>query len=180
MKTTYKTVQLKDYVKTYCETYGIDYNAIDRSKYDYSGAIKAFGMFWKPIDCGGFYLISDFGLVYNFDTKKFIQPYKVGFKKGSDGKEGYYQVKLPDYDGKRKGFYIHRLVLDTFLPNPENKPQGNHLDEIHSNNCLYNLDWCTNKENANYGNRNQNISNSLKKYWSMILTPAEMENSHFI
>jgi len=170
--TIIKKVKLEDYVKTYCEMYGIDLDKIDRSQYDYSGAIKAYGMYWKPIDCDGYYLISDFGLVYNFDTQKFLHPQK-------ESQRGYYQVKLP-YFGKQKCKYVHRLVLDAFLPNVENKPQGNHLDEIHSNNCLYNLVRATNIENANYGNRNQNISNSLKKYWAMILTPAEMENSHFI
>lgn len=165
------SVTLENYVDEYCKLYDMDMSKIDRSKYDYSGAIKAFGMYWKPIDCDGFYLISDFGLVYNFDTKKFIHPYKTGVN-------GYYQFKLP-FNGKYKNVYAHRLTLEAFLPNPDNKPQGNHLDEIHSNNSVYNLEWATNIENANYGNRNKNISDSLKKYWSMILTPAEMANSHF-
>ena len=170
-KTTIKTVQLKDYVKEYCKTYGIDLDKIDRSKYDYSGAIEMCGMMWKPIPCDNLYMISDYGLIYNVDTHKYLKP-----TPGSQ--RGYYQVKLP-YMGKWKSVYVYHLVADAFLPNPENKPQINHIDEIHSNNCLYNLERVTASENINHGTRNERVSKTLKAYWAMILTPAEMENSKF-
>lgn len=52
--------------------------------------------------------------------------------------------------GKKKHFAIHRLVALAFIPNPENKPQIDHIDCNKSNNCVSNLRWCSNKENAHW------------------------------
>ena len=64
---------------------------------------------------------------------------------------GYKKVKLRGYDGKTKMYSVHRLVAETFIPNPHNYPQVNHKDENKSNNNVDNLEWCTAKYNANYG-----------------------------
>lgn len=82
-------------------------------------------------------------------------------KDNSNG-TGYFQVWLRDNKGKRKDLYVHRLVAEAFIPNPEGKPQVNHKDEVKSNNCVDNLEWMTAKENMNYGTRNERISKRTK------------------
>lgn len=59
---------------------------------------------------------------------------------------GYYQVWLY-LNKKRKGFRVHKLVAQAFIPNPQNKPQVNHIDGNKLNNKVDNLEWCTNAEN---------------------------------
>lgn len=57
---------------------------------------------------------------------------------------------------------MHRLVAETFIPNPNNLPQINHKDENKKNNCVDNLEWCDNSYNMNYGSRLKQLSESLK------------------
>lgn len=51
---------------------------------------------------------------------------------------------------KGKSVYLHRLLAKTFIPNPENKPYVNHIDNDPSNNRLDNLEWCTQRENIHH------------------------------
>lgn len=53
-------------------------------------------------------------------------------------------------NGRTKRMDIHRLVALAFIPNPEEKPCVNHLDGNPSNNCINNLEWATEKENAKH------------------------------
>ena len=56
--------------------------------------------------------------------------------------------------GKRTTHLIHRLVAQAFIPNPENKPQINHIDGNPLNNHISNLEWVTNQENAIHASKN--------------------------
>lgn len=58
-------------------------------------------------------------------------------------------------DGVKKRFYVHRLVAEAFIPNPDNLPEVNHLNEDKTKNCISNLEWCNRKYNINYGSRNE-------------------------
>ena len=103
----------------------------------------------------GLYEVSTWGNVRSLDrwitnkngTKQF---YKGRILKPVCGKDGYLRVHLFK-DGKRTSFYVHRLVAKAFIPNPDNLPLVNHKDEVKDNNYPYNLEWCTDEYNKNYG-----------------------------
>ena len=61
-------------------------------------------------------------------------------------KTGYLVARL----GKTQ-YYVHRLVAETFIPNPNNLPEVNHIDENKENNSVENLEWVSHKQNINHG-----------------------------
>lgn len=75
--------------------------------------------------------------------------------------QGYNSVCLSK-DGVQKRHLVHRLVAYAFLNNPNGYPEVNHKDENKSNNCVSNLEFCTSKYNANYGNRNKKVVDTKK------------------
>jgi hypothetical protein len=67
-------------------------------------------------------------------------------------------------DGKSTCFLLHRAVALAFIPNPENKPDINHIDGIKSNCVLSNLEWCTHSENMQHAVRTGlRLPNNLDK-----------------
>lgn len=110
---------------------------------------------WKDIEWyKGVYKISNLGRVYSVQRKK--------IKNTFIDKGGYVRVQLY-YNYTQKGFLVHRLVAEAFIPNPNNYPQVNHKDENKLNNCVDNLEWCTNKYNCNFGTKPEKCrENSLK------------------
>lgn len=106
----------------------------------------------------GYYEVDQFGRVFGLDRIVAVVDGDRNYQKPLSGKQmkqsvhdkGYKTVSLTR-DGKTTMKFVHRLVAEAFLPNPDNLPMVNHKDEDKTNNFLENLEWCTAKYNANYG-----------------------------
>lgn len=95
---------------------------------------------WKPVvGWENIYLISESGLLYKLDFS--------GIATGSKKDNGYIRCTLNSKD-KREDKFIHRLVAEAFIPNPENKAEVNHIDGDKTNNHVSNLEWNTRSENG--------------------------------
>lgn len=99
---------------------------------------------WRPIE--GFeclYEVSNLGRVKSFwfNKEKILKPNKT--------KWGYLYVVLCK-DGRKKNYNVHRLVANAFLPNIDNLPEVNHIDEDKTNNRVDNLEWCDKTYNIRY------------------------------
>ena len=95
---------------------------------------------WKDIEgYEGAYQISNFGRIKN----------KIKILSPQINNCGYLRIIL-----KNKHYSIHRLVALAFLPNPENKPQVNHIDGNKTNNYVTNLEWVTASENQKHNYKN--------------------------
>jgi len=70
-------------------------------------------------------------------------------KPSSNG--GYLQVVLYDVNGKAKTIKVHRIVAINWINNPEEHPIINHKDKNRTNNCIENLEWCSNQYNILHG-----------------------------
>ena len=68
--------------------------------------------------------------------------------RGNKGQE--YEAVTLSKDGESKRYSMHRLVAETFLPNPCGLPEVNHIDENPLNNRVDNLEWCTHQYNIEY------------------------------
>ena len=77
-------------------------------------------------------------------------------------KRGYLQVDLR-VDNTKRAFAVHRLVAKAFIPNPDNKPEIDHIDGDPTNNHVWNLRWVTHAENMNNPITKQRISDAHKR-----------------
>ena len=119
----------------------------------------------------GLYKVSNWGRILSLNYKntgksELLEPY--------ERKDGYFQIGLSK-NGEKKDCLVHRLIAETFLPNPENKPQVNHKIEGKEgksiNIVIFNedgtvnkerttIEWVTPKENNDYGTRNERVSDA--------------------
>lgn len=98
----------------------------------------------------GLYAVTEDGRVWSYRRKKFLKPYIHN--------SGYAMVGLPN-----KYCYVHRLVAEAYLPNPEGFTDVNHKDECRHNNNVENLEWCNRTYNINYGTANSRRGKAIRE-----------------
>lgn len=126
-------------------------------------------MNWLPIKgFEGLYEVSDTGLVRSIDRSYYSKDGQFHFYKGKlkailpNKNVKYLQVELYK-NNKSHHRYVHRLVAEAFIDNPENLPEVNHIDGNRQNNVVSNLEWVTRKGNVKHA-----ITTGLKIYKNRI------------
>jgi len=102
------------------------------------------------------YTITENGEVINNHTLRRVKAQPNG--------KGYLRVCI---GGKQR--FVHRLVAEKYIPNPENKPQVNHKDGNKLNNSIGNLEWVTNQQNRDHAVKNDLHIHGDKCPWSKLL-----------
>lgn len=93
---------------------------------------------FKQLPSNENYCVSDCGEIFSVKKNKILSN-KINH-------DGYLRIQI--WKDSRCSFVsVHRLVAETFIPNPDDKPFVNHKDGNKSNNCVDNLEWCTQQEN---------------------------------
>jgi hypothetical protein len=117
---------------------------------------------WKPIvGTQGFIEISNEGRV-----RSLLRGEPRILKTQVDN-NGYHRIRVT-IERVKASYKVHREVAKAFICNPDNLPQVNHIDGDKNNNCISNLEWVTNKDNAHHA-----IQNGL---WDSVLEGARREN----
>ena len=132
--------------------------------FDYFGVyfLKMEKEIWKEIEgYDGIYSVSSIGNVRSIDRMTYHPTSKQILVRGRDkaikDSNGYRAVFLT-YNTIGRNKLVHRLVAQAFIPNPENKPQVNHINGVKHDNRVENLEWATSKENIQHV-----FENNLKK-----------------
>lgn len=110
------------------------------------------------------YFISEGGKVYSNHYNPVNNPNKKLLEKKTSLNKGYLYVRL-QYNGRDIYRGVHRLIAETFIPNPNNLMQVNHINEIKTDNRVENLEWCDCQYNNEF---------SKSKYYQIITPKGEI------
>lgn len=112
---------------------------------------------WRPVaGHEDLYEVSNQGRVRSINYRR---TGKIHLLKPRIANGGYLSIHRND---SSKRLFIHRLVAEAFIENPDNLPQVNHKNEDKTDNRVENLEWCTASYNINYGTRNQRVAEKVK------------------
>ena len=123
---------------------------------------------WKTISEFPKYEVSNMGNVRVKETKYIMKPFT--------NEAGYLRISISNDTIKRKKFYIQRLVANEFLPNLENKPTVNHINNNRLDNRLCNLEWSTMSEQNIHKHKTNNKfekRRDIKAIWRLDLNTSE-------
>jgi hypothetical protein len=124
----------------------------------------------KPIKgYEGYYEVDSFGRVFSVERMVKVNDNGRAYEKQVKARQlkqwmhnnGYKMVSLTK-DGKSISYYVHRLVAEAFIDNPNRYPIINHKDEDKTNNFVENLEWCTNEYNVTYGTAREKQAEALR------------------
>lgn len=114
---------------------------------------------WRDIEGFDGYQVSNMGRVKNLNYNRTGEERVL---QATDNGQKYLVLSLCK-DGKKYNKRVHRLVAEAFLPNPDNKPEIDHINTDRRDNRVENLRWCTNKENINNPLTIRKLSINAKK-----------------
>jgi hypothetical protein len=130
---------------------------------------------WRDIDgYEGLYQVSNFGQIRNSKKGKFLTLYV------SEGNANHKAYRTTLSNKKARKFFVHRLVAQAFILNPDNKPQVDHIDRDSLNNHVSNSRWVTPNENQintekfktkDFSSTYKGVSRSRNK-WRAVLASA--------
>ena len=125
---------------------------------------------WLPIKgYEDIYLISNFGRVKNKNTSKVLKERYTT--------TGCARVNLSK-SGEMATHRVHRLVGTHFIPNPDNLPEINHINEDKTDNRVENLEWCDRGYNVNFGSRIEKQKSKVSKPVRQLSKRGEIISSY--
>ena len=110
-----------------------------------SMALRYAPEYWNDIKGYPNYSVSNLGRVRSKKTGRVLKLYRT---------KGYLRVSLYN-DAGRKCKLVHRLVAEAFIPNPQNKPEVNHINGYKTDANVCNLEWATASENMSHAHSNR-------------------------
>lgn len=144
------------------------------TKQEFIESIRLEGEEWRDVpNYENQYSVSSLGRVVTCSKRK------TTLLKGDENNTSLHYKRVDLYShSKRKRVLVHRLVASTFIPNPNNLPFIDHIDGNPHNNSVFNLRWCTRRENIDNPNTRPSCGKHLTPYNGIFNKPVLAFNEH--